>query len=73
MLGKVHILNLRYCINITDVSMLEEVHTLNLYGCEKITDVSMLGNVINLNLYCCINIPKYQIEELKKTVKNLEY
>ena len=39
----------------------------------KITDVSMLGNVINLNLYWCSNIPKYQIKELKKTVKNLRY
>jgi len=29
--------------------------------------------VDTLNLYLCVNIPKYQIEELKKTVKNLKY
>jgi len=39
----------------------------------KITDVSMLENVHTLDLSCCPNIPKYQIEELKKTVTNLEY
>ena len=38
-----------------------------------ITDVSMLENVHTLDLSCCPNIPKYQIEELKKTVTNLEY
>ena len=38
-----------------------------------IADVSMLGNVHTLNLSCCINIPKNQIDELKKTVKNLKY
>ena len=73
MLGKVHTLNLFSCRNIIDVSMLGNVNTLNLSNCPNITDVSMLGNVINLNLYWCSNIPKYQIEELKKTVKNLRY
>jgi len=33
----------------------------------------MLGKVDTLNLYLCVNISKYQIEELKKTVKNLKY
>ena len=59
--------------NIKDVSMLGTVHTLNLSDCNKLTDVSMLGGVHTLNLSCCFNIPKYQIEELKKTVKNLRY
>ena len=73
MLGKLHTFNLSWCVNVTDVSMLGNVHTLNLSGCSNITDVSMLGKVDTLNLYLCVNISKYQIEELKKTVKNLKY
>ena len=73
MLKKVHTLNLSDCNNITDISMLGKVHTLNLSNCRKIKDVSMLGKIHTLNLSCCPNIPKYQIEELKKTVTNLEY
>ena len=73
MLGNVHTLDLSHCSKITDVSMLGTVHTLNLYYCSNITDVSMLGNVQNLDITWCDNIPKYQIEKLKKTVKNLEY
>jgi hypothetical protein len=73
MLGKVHTLILSKCTKITDVSMLRNVHNLKLCWCSNITDVSMLGNVINLYLYYCSNIPKYQIEKLKKTVKNLKY
>ena len=53
--------------------MLGKVHTLNLSECDNITDVSMLGEIHTLDLSCCSNIPIYQIEELKKTVKNLEY
>ena len=53
--------------------MLGKVHILDLSWCDNITDVSMLDNVINLDLSYCRNIPKYQIEELKKTVKNLKY
>jgi len=73
MLGNVHTLELSECRNITDVSMLGNVHTLSLYNCDYITDISMLGNVINLYLDGCYDIPIYQIEELKKTVKNLKY
>ena len=73
MLGEVHTLDLSCCSNITDVSMLGKVHTLYLYGCKNITDVSMLGKVHTLNIRHCINIPIYQLEELKKTIKNLEY
>ncbi len=54
-LGNVHTLNLSYCINIKDVSMLSRVHTLNLTCC-VISDVSALGNVYNLNLSHCRNI-----------------
>ena len=38
-----------------------------------IKDVSMLGNVYQLDLSYCENIPKEQIEKLKKTVKILKY
>ena len=48
-------------------------HTLVLLNCEYIKDVSMLGNINTLDLRCCQNIPKYQIVELNKTVKNLKY
>jgi len=41
MIGNVHTLDLLYCINITDVSMLGNVHTLNLRYCHGITDVLM--------------------------------
>ena len=47
MLINVHDLNLSYCQNITDVSMLG--HTLDLSFCQNITDVLMLGNVLNKN------------------------
>ena len=41
--------------------------------CKKITDVSMLGNVYMLLLSRSSNIPKEQIEQLKKTVKILDF
>ena len=49
-------LDLCWCDNITDVSMLGNVHTLHLIKCENITDVSALGNVHTLNLSGCNNI-----------------
>ena len=73
MLGNLHTLNLSWCVNVTDVSMLGNIHTLNLGYCFNIKDVSMLGKVHTLNLSNCSDIPKYQIDELKKTVKNLKY
>ena len=33
----------------------------------------MLDNVHTLDIRWCKNIPEYQIEKLKKTVKNLKY
>ncbi|NBS59756.1 MAG: hypothetical protein EBS65_22515 [Betaproteobacteria bacterium] len=43
-----HTLDLSYCNNITDVSMLGNLHTLDLTGCDNITDVSMLDKVHTL-------------------------
>jgi hypothetical protein len=51
----IKVLDLSYCKNITDASVLGYVHTLNLCGC-NITDVSALGNVHDLDLSCCKNI-----------------
>ena len=59
--------------NITDVFMLKNVNTFNLYSYSNLTNISMLGKVHTLNIRHCINIPIYQLEELKKTIKNLEY
>ena len=73
MLGNVHSLNLNCCINIIDVSALGNVHILYLNFCNGIKDVYMLGNVHTLNLYDSRNISIKQIEELKKTVKILQY
>ena len=49
-------LNLGYCDNIIDVSVLGNVYELNLTYCENITDVSALGNVHTLDLSDCKNI-----------------
>jgi len=49
----VHTLNLSYCKNITDVSLLKNVTNLNLTCCKGITDVSALGGVHTLNLSEC--------------------
>jgi len=38
-------LDLSYCKNISDVSMLRKVKKLNLRYCESITDISMLRNI----------------------------
>jgi hypothetical protein len=73
MLGNVYDLNLSWCDGITDVSSLNNVYKLNLTCCIYIKDVSMLKNVNTLNLIGCKNIPKKQIEELKKTVKILYF
>ena len=49
MLGKVHILILRCCEKVTDVSALGNVYILDLEGTE-VADVPLLGNIRACNL-----------------------
>ena len=49
-------LNLSYCDQINDVSMLYDIYELNLLNCKNITDVSTLGNVHTLILISCLKI-----------------
>ena len=44
-LRNIHTLDLSWCENISDVSLLGGVHSLNLRYCRKVTDVSALGKV----------------------------
>ncbi len=53
---EIYSLDISWCQNITDVSMLGNLHTLNMWFCNKITDVSMLGNLHTLNMSACNNI-----------------
>jgi len=43
-------LDLRFCINISDINAFSGVYTLDLSGCIGIVDVSTLGQVHDLNI-----------------------
>jgi hypothetical protein len=52
----VHKVELEYCDNITDVSLLSKSNKVKLYNCDNITDVSALANVHTVRLSDCLKI-----------------
>ncbi len=68
---EIYSLDISWCNEITDVSMLGNLHTLIINNCYEITDVSMLGNLHTLDISSCQNIKKYP--EPNYIVKYIKY
>lgn len=61
--------DLSFCSNITDVSMLGAVKQLKQSNCAGVSDASALGTVIELDMYFCSNVDDVSMLSAVKELK----